>query len=120
MGQIFKYRRPNGKCPADEILCGCDPGTRKKFKGAFDAIANQTGSSYCNNQRFKPLQREGKPLWEFKEFRYRLYCHRICIGPFAKIILLSGCQKQGKGKRETNEIARAKELLIEYINQGRN
>ncbi len=115
---MWKFRRSNDRCPADEFLVGCDHAYQKKFKGSFDAVT-QMGSKYYNRERFKPLIGDGRPLWEFKEFDHRLYCYRECTGEVVKVILLSGWEKQKKGKtrEEDSQIATAKRLLQEYLTQ---
>lgn len=74
------------------------------------------GAKYHNHERFKALKDKGKPLWEFKEFRYRLYCYREQTGEFVKVILLNGWEKtkEGKTKEENAHIKTAQRLLQEY------
>jgi hypothetical protein len=117
MGSVWKYGRPNDRCPADEFLSACSQQYQKKFKGSFDAIT-QMGSKYYNRERFKALIGDGRPLWEFKEFDQRLYCYRECNGGVAKVILLNGWEKQksGKSKEEKAHIETAQRLLAEYLN----
>jgi hypothetical protein len=115
-GSVWKYIRPNGKCPADEFLSTCGSAFEKKFKGSFDAVT-QMGSKYYNRERFKSLTGTGKPLWEFKEFDHRLYCYRECAGDYVRVILLSGWEKQKKCKtrEENSHIETAKRHLEEYL-----
>lgn len=87
----------------------------KKFAGSFNALT-QMGAQYQNSQRFTPLHGAGKPLWEFKEFDHRLYCHRGITGGAVVIALLNGWVKdKTKGKREDQEIARALSLFSEFL-----
>ncbi len=93
---------------------------RKRFFGSFDTLVNEMGAKYVNNERFKPLKDDGKPLWEFKEHAHRLYCHRIPDeSGRVTIILLDGCvkQKEGRTKREDAEIQRAIRYYHEFLNE---
>ena len=97
----------------------CDAAYRKKFKGSFDTLTLM-GAKYYNSQRFKPLTKAGKPLWEFKEFDHRLYCYRECTGEFVKVILFNGWEKQkdqrrGQDQEEMAQIQTAQRLLQEYL-----
>jgi hypothetical protein len=115
---IFKYERVGGRCPACDFLHGLDSKARKKFAGQFDALV-KTGKSYINQQRFKPLIGAGKPLWEFKEFDYRLYCYRHVDGARVMIVLFSGWikEKEGRTDRENREITRAQNLCAEFLSE---
>ena len=75
------------------------------------------GKDYVNSQRFKPLIKDGKPLWEFKEHAHRLYCARMVKGNAVEIILLNGwCkEKEGQSKEEDRQIATAIALYNEYL-----
>jgi hypothetical protein len=90
----------------------------KKFRGSLDALMKM-GTLYVNQQRFTPLHGEGRPLWEFKEFDHRLYCHRHAEGNFVRIVLLSGWVKEKKGRteREDREIQRAQDIYAEYLSE---
>ena len=92
---------------------------RKRFDGEFDAISKM-GVQYCNNQRFKPLSKQGKPLWEFKEHDHRLYCARIATraGKIV-VILLDGWvkDKEGRTQREQREIDKALQLYGEFLDE---
>jgi hypothetical protein len=89
---------------------------QKRFDGEFNALTVQ-GSAYENHQRFTPLGGNGKPLWEFKEADHRLYCHRHPVGEYLEIVLFNGWvkDKAGKTEREAREVARAKNLLEEFL-----
>jgi hypothetical protein len=92
---------------------------RKKFAGQFDALT-KTGATFCNQQRFWGLHKEGKPLWEFKEHDHRLYCYRIVRnGSAVVVVLFNGWVKDKKGKteKEKREIGRALELLAEFLQE---
>ncbi len=114
---VWKYRRSNGKCPAEDFLSECGK-FRKKFEGSFDAVTKM-GRKYHNHERFRALDGAGKPLWEFKEFDHRLYCYRQCFGDRVRIILLDGWVKEKKGrhKSEDIQIERAKRLLEEFLEE---
>lgn len=91
----------------------------RRFKGQFDAIT-KSGATYCNQQRFKPLHGDGKPLWEFKESDHRLYCYRQVVPPNKLfVVLLNGWVKQKKGKTdmEEREIKRAMDLYAEFMKE---
>jgi hypothetical protein len=78
----------------------------------------RVGPSYRNDERFKALKGDGKPLWEFKEFKHRIYCYREEIGNFVRATLLSGHVKTKNGdKRETLDIEKAKRLLQELLEE---
>lgn len=87
----------------------------KKFNGQFDALT-KTGASYANHERFKPLHERGRPLWEFKEFDHRLYCHRQVVGSAVLIVLFNGWvkEKRGRTQKEDREIERAIALYAEF------
>lgn len=120
MARIYRFRRRNHRCPAQDFLKGLNQEMAKKFKGAFHALTIM-GSEYVNSQRFKPLTGKGKPLWEFKEFDHRLYCVRIVTGSIVDIVLLNGWSKDkgGKGKEEPEHIDRAILLYEEYMAERR-
>lgn len=91
----------------------------KKFKGSFDALIKM-GAAYQNQERFRALHGEGKPLWEFKEFDHRLYCYRHQDkNNVLLVVLLTGWVKQKKGKTdiEGREITRAQNLYCEFLNE---
>lgn len=80
------------------------------------------GSDYSNHDRFTSLHDDGKPLWEFKEQHYRLYCLRVQTGKCICIVLFNGWKKNNQGKRtpeEKSQIQRAKTLLSEYQEESR-
>ena len=89
----------------------------KKFRGSFDALSKQ-GARYYNEQRFKPLIGNGKPLWEFKEHDHRLYCYRRpdATNDGVDVVLLNGWVKDKKGKsnEEIAKVATAQALLVEF------
>lgn len=118
MANILHYERANGRCPSREFFDGLDQRTAKKFKGSFDALTKQ-GASYQNQQRFTPLHKLGKPLWEFKEFDHRFYCYRSITGNFVHIILFNGWikEKVGKTQKEDREIERATNLYKDFLNE---
>jgi len=91
---------------------------QKKFAGQFDALTKQ-GPAYCNWQRFKPLSGLGKPLWEFKEFDHRLYCHRQVVKERIVVIVFNGWAKDKSGRttREDREIEKAQDLFTEFLNE---
>lgn len=115
-GDVFDFERPGGRCPAARFLDNCDGKQKKKFDGSFGSLLRM-GARYINSQRFKPLQNQGKPLWEFKEFDHRIYCVRRVFGVKLRIVLLWGWvkDKAGKGKQEQNEIETALNLYSEYL-----
>jgi hypothetical protein len=88
----------------------------KKLRASFHALTVM-GEDYCNDQRFWPLTRAGKPLWEFKHHDHRLYCARIVRGRAVEIILLHGWSKdkEGKSKEEDHQVATAISLYEEYL-----
>ena len=95
-----------------------DSKMANRFKGSFLAIMH-TGADYCNDVRFKPLRREGRPLWEFKEHGHRLFCHRHVLrdSKFVLIVLFNGWDKDksGRSKEEDREIEHAKRLYEEFL-----
>jgi hypothetical protein len=93
-----------------------DSHNTKKFRGSFDALSKM-GAAYYNEQRFKALTGNGKPLWEFKEHDHRLYCFRRVEGQRVAIVLLDGWikDKEGRSKQETHRIQAALGLLIEFL-----
>ena len=92
----------------------------KRFKGQFGALS-KIGADYENYERFRPLGGDGKPLWEFKEFDHRLYCHRRVqqSNKVLDIILLSGWvkEKAGRTAREDREIAKAHNTYGEFLDE---
>jgi hypothetical protein len=90
----------------------------KKFKGSFDALS-KTGASYHNDQRFKAMIGNGKPLWEFKEHDHRIYCFRRVEGQRVAIVLLDGWikDKEGRNKQEINRVQAAQSLLAEFLSE---
>lgn len=115
MGTVFRYRRPNGRCPSADFLDNLDKGSLKKLKGEFGAVA-MLGRKHENHQRFRALTGPGKPLWEFKEFDHRVYCSRECNGEAAVVVLLYGWtkQKSGRHREEDTHIQNALRLYEEY------
>jgi len=93
---------------------------RKRFQGQFGALTTM-GPAYCNSQRFRPLGGVGKPLWEFKEFDHRLYCHRQVIKDRIVVILFNGWAKDKAGRtaREDREIQKAQDLYAEFLDELR-
>ena len=62
------------------------------------------GSEYENGESFTALQRDGKPLWEFKEHELRLYCLRRQIGNCVYVVLLNGWSKgANRSRQQTRE-----------------
>lgn len=114
-GSVCKFVRSHGRCPFDKFHKGMERAMRKKFDGSFRALGQQ-GPDYENQERFRPLSGEGRPLWEFKEHDHRLYCIRKVVGTKATVILLNGWvkDKEGKTREEAREIQRAKSLYDEY------
>jgi hypothetical protein len=90
----------------------------KRFAGQFAALTVQ-GASYCNHQRFWPLQGGGKPLWEFKEHDHRLYCYRRAVQDSVAVVLLRGWVKDKRGKtiKENHEIEKALALYLEFLSE---
>ena len=112
LARIVKYVRPNGRCPTKDFLDAIDHKMRKRFYGQFDALT-KVGATYVNNERFRPLHKAGKPLWEFKEHDHRLYCLRTVEPPDAvAIVLFSGWIKQKSGKTEVEDREIDHALLI--------
>jgi hypothetical protein len=120
LARIYDYERTSGRCPASDFLDSLDIKLVKKFKGSFLAVLN-IGSIYCNGERFKPLQGDGKPLWEFKEHDHRLYCFRAVVQPgkFVVIVLFNGWvkEKRGRTEKENREIAKAISLYNEFLHE---
>jgi hypothetical protein len=117
-GRVTKYVRQSDRCPAEVFLGGCQKPMQRRFEGAFLAIVNDLGARAYNEQRFKPLQGDGRPLWEFKEHDHRLYCLKTGLeGDRVEIVLLSGWVKDKRGKtdEERRQIRSAKMLLSEYL-----
>ena len=120
---MFQYeRRDNQRCPCADFLNEIEKPMRTRFQGQMGALTKDSGGmAYENHQRFCPLHKAGKPLWEFKEFDHRLYCARIPRENGAMdIVLFNGWKKDKKGRtdREDREIERAitlhREFLAEY------
>jgi hypothetical protein len=91
----------------------------KKFKGQFDALT-KIGAVYCNHERFKSLGGAGKPLWEFKHFDHRLFCHRKVSNAISvEIVLFNGWvkEKRGRTEKEDREIAKAQSLYSEFLDE---
>lgn len=91
---------------------------RKRFAGQFCALG-QYGLPYHNQERFRALGGDGKPLWEFKEHDHRVYCFRQptkLIPGSVTIVLFNGWIKDKKGKtgEEKREIDRALNLYSEF------
>lgn len=119
---MFAFVRPsNGRCPACDLLGRIESRFRKRFLGSFDALG-KTGASYHNEQRFKALHGDGKPLWEFKEHDHRLYCYRKPRGDSVDVVLLDGWIKDKKGKTEmeNSRITAAQNLRSEFIAELRD
>jgi len=96
-----------------------DSRTVKKFRGSFDALTKM-GADYCNQDRFKPLKDAGKPLWEFKEFDYRLFCFRhVLPEKRIEVVLFNGWvkDKDGRHEKEDREIATAKCFYKEFLSE---
>ena len=112
--------RKGGRCPSQIFLRGLEKKWADKFRGSFYGLTIK-GKDYYNPQRFKPLIKLGKPLWEFKEFSYRLYCIRIVDGNRADVILLNGWSKdkEGQSKEEDRQIETALSLLEEYSTEAK-
>jgi hypothetical protein len=75
------------------------------------------GARFQLHTQFKPLHREGRPLWEFKYFDHRLYAIRLQTDERSvTVILLSGWVKdKSKGKEESSKIAVAMNLYQEFL-----
>ena len=116
MGRIYRFVRPSGRCPSHDFLGGLDSQAVKKFRGSFDALS-KVGSRYYNEQRFKALVGNAKPLWEFKEHADRLYCFRRVEGERVVVTLLDGWakEKEGKSRQEVHKIQSALTLLTEFL-----
>jgi len=118
-GEVFAYVRYNNRSPAENFLQASQEAMRKRFEGSFRAACIM-GATYRNDERFKPLKGDGKPLWEFKEHDHRLYCLREQYGQRVRIVLFNGWVKdKGKGGRreETREITTAQHLYQEYVHE---
>jgi hypothetical protein len=92
----------------------------KKFAGQFDALTKM-GTDFVNQQRFRALHGEGKPLWEFKEHDHRLYCSReVFDGDKISVTLFNGWtkDKEGRTRREDTEIEKALSLHGEFLTEG--
>lgn len=118
LARIYEYMRVGGRCPICDFLNEMESRTLKKFKGQFDALT-KVGADYANYERFKPLSGAGKPLWEFKEFDHRVYCHRKVMQntKVIEIVLLSGWvkEKRGRTEKEDREIDKAQSLYDEFL-----
>lgn len=93
---------------------------RKRFAGQLRSLATDQGARYCNQQRFKQLHTNGKPLWEFKEADHRVYCFRRVVDNGAVVIVLFNGwvkDKEGKTGKEQREIERALVLYNEFLNE---
>lgn len=78
------------------------------------------GEQYVNDNRFKPLKGEDRPLWEFRERDLRVYCIRIVRGNSVDVILLYGWYKnKGTAKEESRHLQRAHALHAEYLGERR-
>ena len=120
LARIVKYVRASNRCPANDFLDCLDGKMRKKISGQFDALTKM-GSTYVNDQRFRPLHGRGKPLWEFKEHDHRLYCFRSVIPGSSSVVvvLFSGWVKQKAGRSgiEDREIEKAMSLYNEFLSE---
>lgn len=107
-GKVFFLQRRNGRVPVQDFLDDLTPGDRKKFQGNFMVFV-EMGREHENPQRFKPLRRKGRPLWEFKEHDHRIYCYRRIVGECGYAVLLFGWTKDKGGihNEETRSIERA-------------
>ena len=120
LARVFRYeRRINQGCPSADFLGGIEKRMRNRFKGQMDALTKEGGGTeYENHQRFRPLQRAGKPLWELKEHDHRLYCARLPreAGKM-DVVLFNGWikGKEGKTDREDREIEKAASLYNEFL-----
>lgn len=112
--------RIGGRSPAADFLDSVEWKMLKKFKGQFDALT-KIGAEYENYERFRALGGAGKPLWEFKEFDHRLYCHRKVVpgSKVLEVVLLSGWvkEKRGRTEKEDREIAKAHSLYGEFLDE---
>ena len=122
LARICRYERPvSGRCPACAFLDGIESRMAKRFNGQFRALMTM-GADYCNNERFKPLVGDGKPLWEFKEHDHRLFCYRRVTqnSKAVTIILLNGWVKDkgGRTDKEDREIKRAMGLYQESLGES--
>jgi hypothetical protein len=119
LARIVEYERMNGRCPAHDFLREIEKKMGNRFRGQCDALTKQ-GADYVNCQRFRALQKAGKPLWELKEHDHRLYCARIQLDlERIDVVLLNGWikDKDGKTEKETREIEKAQTLYIEFSNE---
>lgn len=121
LGRVFTFVRPlNGRCPACDFLKNLESQFRRRFSGSFDALT-KVGASYYNDQRFKALIGNGKPLWEFKEHDHRIYCYRQQDSNKVDVVLLDGWIKDKRGKTEVekNHINTAQNLRAELLGELR-
>lgn len=116
LARIYRFVRKGGRCPSLVFLNGCEQKWVKRLRGSFQALTVM-GREYVNSERFKPLSKSGKPLWEFKEHAHRLYCVRTVRGNAIEVILLHGWikEKEGQSKEEDRHIATAIALYEEYL-----
>src|SRR5580704_18108849 len=115
LARVVHYERRNGRCPSIEFLENqIVEKMLKRFKGQFQVLC-EVGSAFHNGQRFKALQKKGKPLWEFKESDHRLYCARLVKGSHIIVVLFNGWvkDKNGRTEREDREIIKALDLFEE-------
>jgi hypothetical protein len=116
---VLKFERGTERCPAQEFLDNLQKPMGHKFAGQFDALT-KTGQKFCNQQRFWPLHKKGKPLWEFKEHDHRLYCfRRVETNGAVTVVLFNGWVKDKKGRtgREDREIEKALDLYNEFLRE---
>lgn len=112
-GAVLQLVRDRKRCPAGDFLGKLQEHDRKKFDFSFLALV-KLGCEYENGQSFTALQRDGRPLWEFKEHELRLYCLRKRIGDRVYAVLLNGWSKgANKSQRQTKQIERAQSLRLE-------
>lgn len=128
VGTVYSFIRDNDRCPVDIFLENCQKDYQNKFKGSFETFT-KLGAEYENRERFTPLHRDGRPLWEFKEHGHRIYAVRevFVVGNgtneknIAVAVLLSGWKKGKEGKatkEEKIQIASAITLYNEYASTG--
>lgn len=119
-GRVYEFTRASGRCPSSDFLDGLERRDRKKFEGSFDALT-KVGPTYYNEQRFKALIGDGKPLWVFKEHDHRLYCHRQTDASNTRVdvVLLDGWtkDKEGRNKQELHKVQAAQGLLREFLTE---
>lgn len=117
LARVFKYERKNQKCPADDFLRGIAKPMKKRFDGQCGSLTKM-GVLHVNQQRFHPLHKDGRPLWELKEHDHRLYCARL-PRPDNKldVVLLNGWikEKDRKTEKEDREISKAVGFYNEFL-----